>query len=173
MESNRLMGAVVVLLSVVSFSVQADDHAPIPINITVTNATCSVEPLIEASLDPVDSTVFHGKATITAGEKALYVPLTDCQGTSYVVVTPSGSADKGDSAAFVNQETGDNAAKGIGIYFLRWDKSKFLPTGDVSERKNINDNHVDMGFYAEYVSTSDKIKPGNFSTAITLKLDYN
>lgn len=147
---------------------------------TITNKTCEVDAdTTSVTLDTVDISAFKGGVGIVTGGKAVNIKLKNCTtGISKIKVTASGTGDNGDTSVFLDGTEGNNHAKGVGIYFIDGDDgtgSKYATNGSVTEEQAVQmdgSGNASLSFYAEYVSTSETVIAGSFSTAVMLKLEY-
>jgi major type 1 subunit fimbrin (pilin) len=182
----RLQPAAVLMASAVMLScgltgsaVAASDPVAIKVTGSIVDNTCTINKEQAVELSPVSLRDFDGNNT-TLGFKVVDVELKDCGPgiTRGVKITTTGTEDTADAAryAFKNADTGESAAKGVGLRFYK--SAEGTQPFKVNDTDGVTDTSLTGGdntlqFGAAYVVTdADKLAAGSFSTTVNLTLAY-
>lgn len=176
-----MVSAALLSVALAGSALAASDPVNIKITGSIVDNTCIVSDVPAVVLDTVSLRDF-GEKNSTLGDKNVEVELTGCGKdiNRGVKITTSGDEDLADTAgyAFKNADSGDDAAKGVGLRFYKsTDNTKPFKVNDeegetVTSLKPSPDKNT-LTFKAAYVVTdADTLAAGSFSTTVNLMLAY-
>ncbi len=176
-----MVSAIIISAFMAGNALAASDPVAIKVTGSIVDNTCTVNKEQNVELSVVSLRDFNGKDS-TLGFKVVDVELKDCgPGISRgVKITTTGNEDTADSDgyAFKNADTGENAAKGVGLRFYKSGDSSSAQPFKVNDTDGITTTSLTEGpntlkFGAAYVVTdADSLAAGSFSTLVTLNLAY-
>ncbi|MFJ5984036.1 fimbrial protein [Enterobacter cancerogenus] len=175
-----MVSAAMVPVTMAASAFAASDSVAIKVKGSIVDNTCTVNKAQTVELSPVSIRDFNGKDS-TLGFKVVNIELKDCgaQIIRGVKITTAGNEDIADSAgyAFKNADTGDDAAKGIGLRFYKSVDGSAQPF-KVNDTDGITTTSLAKGdntlsFGAAYVVTdTNTLMAGSFSTTVNITLAY-